>query len=235
MFDCYLADSTLRPTMFSFLEGAFRELQQQQQQQPQPQQQKADGPAAIAEQLRKSVLKNISAVVTTDSGLAAKLVIDHFSRDHHTVLKHLEAQPELQFQYLKAMVARENELSKDQRSAVDAAPTTSSAAAGNPAMAVLQQQQQMQQQSAVNADIHEMYLRLMCRYAPQEVYHYLTAHSDYNIEHMLALCRQYKIASGEAYLLERTGLRLFCLLLSRVGCNSTVMFSAQAMFMVRWP
>eukprot|EP01102_Stenamoeba_stenopodia_P007852 TRINITY_DN2219_c0_g1_i1.p1 TRINITY_DN2219_c0_g1~~TRINITY_DN2219_c0_g1_i1.p1 ORF type:complete len:407 (-),score=89.34 TRINITY_DN2219_c0_g1_i1:42-1262(-) len=57
----------------------------------------------------------------------------------------------------------------------------------------------------ITGGIQEVYIKLMCEYAPERVYRYLVSNEDYRLDYCLQLVQSYNIADATAYLLERTG------------------------------
>ncbi|OQR91809.1 vacuolar protein sorting-associated protein 8 [Achlya hypogyna] len=60
-------------------------------------------------------------------------------------------------------------------------------------------------QMAEDPAVQERFIRLLCEFAPAQVFPYLAGHDSYKVETCLKLCKEFKITDAEAYLLERTG------------------------------
>jgi hypothetical protein len=65
------------------------------------------------------------------------------------------------------------------------------------------------EQSGLQFDhgLHELYIKLLCRFSPEDVYSHLSTHHEYNIDKVLKMCQDAKVNDATAYLLERTGER----------------------------
>jgi hypothetical protein len=57
----------------------------------------------------------------------------------------------------------------------------------------------------ITSEMSELYIKLMCKFAPESVYKYLASHDDYPLDSCLKLCKEANITDATAYLLERTG------------------------------
>ncbi len=55
------------------------------------------------------------------------------------------------------------------------------------------------------AETQEIYIKLMCRFAPDKVYNYLLSQDNYPLDSCLQYCKQAGIVDATTYLLERTG------------------------------
>ena len=58
---------------------------------------------------------------------------------------------------------------------------------------------------AIPEEVQKIYIKLMCQFEKEKVYHYLTGTESYPLGECLQLCRRYNVSDAEAYLLERTG------------------------------
>lgn len=45
--------------------------------------------------------------------------------------------------------------------------------------------------------LRHQYLSLLCQFSPDEVRPYLMSHTDYHLDHALAVCRQWELVSNE--------------------------------------
>lgn len=53
--------------------------------------------------------------------------------------------------------------------------------------------------------VQERFIRLLCEFEPENLFHYLETHDTYRLDTALKLCRDFGITNAEAFLLERTG------------------------------
>ena len=65
----------------------------------------AGGHTATLQQLRSAVLDRLPDLVRADPLMTAKVIVQHFSRDNDKVIAALDSVPELQYQYLRAIMA----------------------------------------------------------------------------------------------------------------------------------
>jgi hypothetical protein len=54
-------------------------------------------------------------------------------------------------------------------------------------------------------DLHELYVRLLCEFRPEDVYLYLAKTDKYRLGYCLELCQRHNVIDATAYLLERMG------------------------------
>jgi hypothetical protein len=136
---------------------------------------------ADKEALRAAVVQKLKDLVAVDAGLAAKLILRNFQKDHAKILSSLDSHPQLQFAYLHAV------LNKEQQK-------------------ILGMNEVMEQSGVVvTPELQELYIRLMTKFQPGRVYSYLKEHDNYPLDSCLRLCREANIVDATAYLLERTG------------------------------
>ena len=116
-----------------------------------------------------------------DAAGAAALVCGHFPRDVSRALQSLAPTPKLQFAFLDALMATADE-------AVVSGGRDASRTFVN-----------------VGDDERSLYVHLLCDFAPDRVYDYLTSHDGYDRDECLDLCRARGIPDATALLLEETG------------------------------
>ena len=207
------ASSTPAPTedgsLFDFICSAIAEAQAQGQQ------------PTLAE-LRKAILNRLPDLVRTDPTLTAKIIVQHFSKDNDRVINALDSFPELQYAYLRAIMAGTQD-GPDHSSGTAPSSTASSPplspggggslflSTGGYGSALAETSQSSMSDLLERAGLtfsprmHEAYVNLLCQYDQHAVLPHLTSHHDYNIEAVLRLCQERGIDDASAYLLERTG------------------------------
>ena len=99
-----------------------------------------------------------------DAAGAAALVCGHFPRDVSRALQSLAPTPKLQFAFLDALMATADDAVSGGR---DASRTFVN----------------------VGDDERSLYVHLLCDFAPDRVYDYLTSHDGYDRDECLDLCR----------------------------------------------
>ena len=185
---------------------------------------------ASLQQLRSAVLDRLPDLVRADPVLTAKVVVQHFSRENDKVLAALDGVPELQYQYLRAIMAGAAETLEEQQQQkaggglVKSASSLSASAPASPSSSgslflsgsgfgsalsetVQSSMSDLLQRAGLTFTprMHEQYVRLLCQFDPSAVLPHLELSMDYSIEAVLRLCQEKGIDDASAYLLERTG------------------------------
>ena len=205
------SSSTPAPTddgsIFDYICSAIAEAQAHNQQ------------STLAE-LRKAVLNRLPDLVRTDPTITAKIIVQHFSKDNDRVVNALDNHAELQFAYLKAIMAGTQETAEHSGTAPSStassppqSPTGGSLflSTGGYGSALAETTQSSMSDLLERAGLtfsprmHEAYVKLLCQFDQHAVLPHLTSHHDYNIESVLRLCQERGIDDASAYLLERTG------------------------------
>jgi len=183
---CYLADPDpdFRRKVFEFLTGVVAHVYN------------IVGPGLDGNdpmsEFKQTILNEMPGLFALDKMSFLRFSAPLFSGDTKVVLDSLEASgnQELQFRYLHAIVTGETMPTGGQDPLMD-----------------------MQATSTLNAMPVELstqdmllYVRLMAKYRPSEVYQYVTRHDSYPLDECLRICQQdRKLMDATAYLLERTG------------------------------
>ena len=189
-------------------------------------------------ELRKAILARLPDLVRTDPVLTAKIVVQHFSKDNDRVIASLDATPELQYAYLRAIMAGAQEAIEGggtaPSSSTSSPPQSPSSggsvflSTGGYGSALAETNQSSMSDLLEKAGLtfspmmHEAYVKLLCAFDQQAVLPHLTAYHDYNIEAVLRLVQQHDIDDASAYLLERTGDVLGALELMLKGVDKKV-------------
>lgn len=145
-------------------------------------------PKEMRKLVRTAALQRLPDLVQACPDLSARLIITCFATDNDRVVKALEKYPDLQFQYLRSIMRGRLESTTDRvGEEIDLSELM------------------VQHGLRLSPELHELYIGLLCRFAPKEVYSHLNSNTTYHIDNILRLCQQYGINDATAYLLERTG------------------------------
>ncbi|XP_013387109.1 vacuolar protein sorting-associated protein 8 homolog isoform X2 [Lingula anatina] len=128
--------------------------------------------------VQSEALSHLEELVSIDSKKTAQMVLLGFSTPLEEILKQLEPDKKLLYEFLKGVI----EYKESSGSAIHS-------------------DRQVQLEPAV----HEQYIELMCQYQPTAVYSYIKAAEGYRLEETLELCRKYKVSDATAFLLEKKG------------------------------
>lgn len=93
---------------------------------------------------------NLKGIMSLNSQATSKLIMQCFTQQHQTVIDSLSPFPELQYQYLKALLGESK--SKD----------------------ILEKSG-----FKVTSELNELFVALMCSFEPQAVYKFLCYHENY--------------------------------------------------------
>jgi hypothetical protein len=139
--------------------------------------------------VKNTTLANIQELILIDSVQTSSLVIQCFNEQHATVLKALEAFPQVQYNYLKAILSNKEKSNNNNN--------TSNATSNESAM--------YSNNAAITSDVLVLYIKLLAKYNPENVYFYLVSHDNYPLDSCLKICQDAKLTEATIYLLERTG------------------------------
>ncbi|XP_052234778.1 vacuolar protein sorting-associated protein 8 homolog isoform X2 [Dreissena polymorpha] len=128
--------------------------------------------------VQTEALKHLQELVSIDSKQAAKMVVSHLTVELKDVVKQLQGDERVLFQFLQGVM-----LYRD-----------ASGSAINP-----------ESQVQVEAAIFELYIDLLCRYRPADVYTFIKVNDGYRLEQTLDICRKHSLSEATAYLLEKAG------------------------------
>jgi hypothetical protein len=180
--ESYLCSEVRRKNVFQFI----RTMMDSNKDDPSSQQRRAI--------IKQAMLDNLTVLVDIDSEACSSMIIETFTQEQELVLSKLEQHRELQFKYLRSVMSVSAQMGElmDKSSTSGSNPSIPSNINSN-----------ISNQSGVTQAMHEKYIQLMCEYAPQDVFKYLTLHTEYRLDVCLAYCQQYDIIDATAYLLER--------------------------------
>lgn len=133
----------------------------------------------------EAIMVRLPQLLQTSSGLCARLIVETLSGYHDRVLRDLSAEPELQFSYLDALIRGGD----------------SSGSTSLPSMNELLATAGL----TLSWHLQHLYISLLCRFSPDDVYSHVSRHQDYQIDEILQMCQDHDILDASAYLLERTG------------------------------
>ncbi|PRP85754.1 vacuolar protein sorting-associated protein 8 [Planoprotostelium fungivorum] len=126
---------------------------------------------------KKAVVRSLNGLITLDGSDSSKLIIEFFSEQTDSILIALDAHPHVQYLFLKSIVE------------------------GNKSMNQLLEKHG----STITPNMQARYVQLMCQYAPQQVYAYLSSHDNYPLDKCLQIVEKAGIVPAIVYLFERTG------------------------------
>ncbi|KAK2188200.1 hypothetical protein NP493_140g01015 [Ridgeia piscesae] len=127
------------------------------------------------EKVRNEVITNIHTLVTISSSKTAQLLLSCFCDCLRVIVKKLEPEPELLYKLLRAIF----ECREDEGGATE--------------------------HTDIVADVHELYVELMCKVDADKVAGYIIRTEGYRIEETLEICRRYDVSEATAFLLEKLG------------------------------
>jgi len=172
------------------------------------------GHAPAAATLRSATLQRLPELVKADSDRTARLILHDFTADHDRVVNALNAFPQLQFQYLSAIMNGRSATESTATSSVDTSTHAharlvgdglSVISSGRLATDVSMSELVARSGLKLVGRVHELYIRLLCQFQPHDVLPHLSTHADYDIDRVLKLCQEYHVDDASAFLLERTG------------------------------
>jgi hypothetical protein len=176
--------------------------------------------AAARARFGEALQRHVAALIELDSEATASLLVRRLPEQQLAVLRALEARPELQFAFLRAAFAAQERARlaalRSGAAALGAASPVHAAAlarlddgAGGPAARRQQQSSssQKQQQQLDRPEVVDLYIRLLCRFAPPEVLPFLQGGGtqSYDVRAAITHCAAAGVADAEAYLHERLG------------------------------
>jgi hypothetical protein len=141
-------------------------------------------PSVSAQQrdnINQQFVDHISEIIQIDPNQTVSTIVRYFYGQIHEIVSSLESFPQIQLQYLSSLI----ETSRN--------PTDLSEESKNALIA------------AIDSEVVEKYISLLCRYKRNEVYTYLVSTQNYNLEKIMLMVKNHKIYDAAAYLLERTG------------------------------
>jgi hypothetical protein len=129
-------------------------------------------------EMQETVLKRVDRLVMVDEVETGKLLLDCFPINFRAVLGVLSLHEKVQYVYLSGLIAQIDPSGVNvSGSGIDSLPD----------------------------DVHESYIRLLCKFSPKRVYNYLSRNENYRLDICLDVCREFKIHEAVAYLRERMG------------------------------
>eukprot|EP00475_Leptophrys_vorax_P008159 TRINITY_DN15245_c1_g1_i1.p1 TRINITY_DN15245_c1_g1~~TRINITY_DN15245_c1_g1_i1.p1 ORF type:complete len:688 (-),score=162.06 TRINITY_DN15245_c1_g1_i1:1097-3139(-) len=130
----------------------------------------------IKSECRREFLSNFKFFVDLDLQASARMVSRYFPADAETLVSKLDSFPESQFMFLRSLLVLST--------------------AGESELSFT---------SEKNRKLHEKYISMLCKFAPQEVYSHLVENENYELTTVMQLCKVLNIRDAFAFLLERTG------------------------------
>ncbi|KAL3213300.1 hypothetical protein MRX96_035534 [Rhipicephalus microplus] len=128
--------------------------------------------------LEDQLVNSLEALMKVDSRATSQLMLQHLAHRVDDIMRHLEGQPKVLYQFLKG-VWNSREASSLTQSAKDT--------------------------DSMTAAVQEQYTELMCQFEPDAVAPFLVSAEGYRIEETLEICRRHNVLDATAYLLEKTG------------------------------
>jgi hypothetical protein len=122
------------------------------------------------------VCQQVVQLIRLDPGATAALLLQHMPEQQVPVLLSLQASPELQFHFLRAAM-QQNQLASRQSASVSAAPAAP-AVAGAGVESLLER-----------PEVAILYVKLLARFEPSAVLHFLQSHHSYNVAEAIQVCR----------------------------------------------
>lgn len=114
--------------------------------------------------VKSTTLAHLPQLIAADSPATSKLIVEVFTTEHDRILRELGTYPKLQYTYLRGLL--------------DSLHSDSELLA--------------KRGIRITPDLHELYVRLMCTYSPESIYHYLMTHDNYPLDACLRVCQQFK-------------------------------------------
>ncbi|XP_052813444.1 vacuolar protein sorting-associated protein 8 homolog isoform X3 [Mya arenaria] len=128
--------------------------------------------------IQAEALNHIEELVSIDSKQAAQMVFNNLAVSLADVVKQLKSEETVLFEFLQGVMA----FSLTSGSAINT-----------------------DKQIQVEASIFELYIDLMCKFRPNDVYNFIKPNEGYRLEQTLAICRKHNLAEPTAFLLEKAG------------------------------
>ena len=151
--------------------------------------------------LKLATIMRLPKLVETDPDRTARLIVESFADENERVLEVLQDYPKLQYRYLRSIMTSKRKDHSHHNNHQRPGSSPHHVDEHGASMAELLERSDMK----LTSKMHEVFIELLCQFDPQYVYTHLKAHHDYNIDHILTMCRKYKINDASSYLLERTG------------------------------
>lgn len=135
--------------------------------------------------VKKTTMNSLEQLIEVDGESASMLIIEHFAGEQYEKLVHeLDSYPKLQYKMLRGIVTAQHNA------------TGSSAAA---------RWENILQDFRMTGELTEIYVKLLCKFAPEDVYPFLVKASDVDYVRVLEIVEPYNIEDANMFLLERTG------------------------------
>ncbi|XP_070185455.1 vacuolar protein sorting-associated protein 8 homolog isoform X3 [Littorina saxatilis] len=128
--------------------------------------------------LQEEALKHLEDLVSIDCKQAATTVMASLQGSLRTVIAKLKDKENVLFEFLQGIMAYRE----------------ASGSALHP-----------EKQITLDPDVVELYIDLMCRFRPGDVYNFIKMNEGYRLEETLQICRKHKVSEATAYLLEKAG------------------------------
>lgn len=128
--------------------------------------------------LEDQLVNSLEALMKVDSRATSQLMLQYLAHRVDDIMRHLEGQPKVLYQFLKGVWT-----SREASSLTQSAKDTDS----------------------MTAAVQEQYTELMCQFEPDAVAPFLVSAEGYRIEETLEICRRHNVLDATAYLLEKTG------------------------------
>ncbi|XP_064646589.1 vacuolar protein sorting-associated protein 8 homolog isoform X2 [Lineus longissimus] len=128
--------------------------------------------------VRKEALLHLEELILIDSKKTAQLVLIGFSRDLVDIVKKLENNTQVTYEFLKGVFEYRE--------------TTGSAIYTD-------------RQITIEPQIHEKYIELMCQFHPSNVYNYIKGADGYRLPETLLISKRHRVPDATAFLLEKSG------------------------------
>ncbi|XP_069107470.1 vacuolar protein sorting-associated protein 8 homolog isoform X1 [Argopecten irradians] len=130
------------------------------------------------EDVRQEAMAHLQELVAIDCKQAAQVVITALSSNLSAVVKELNTNPAVLFEFLQGVMSYRDSMGS-----------------------AIHQERQV----VVEPHIFELYIDLMAQYRPNDVYSYIKLNEGYRLEQTLEICRKHKLSNATAYLLEKAG------------------------------
>lgn len=114
--------------------------------------------------VKSTTLAHLPQLIAADSPATSKLIVEVFTTEHDRILRELGTYPKLQYTYLKGLL--------------DSLYSESAELLAKRGI-------------RITPDLHELYVRLMCTFSPESIYHYLMTHDNYPLDACLRVCQQF--------------------------------------------
>lgn len=114
--------------------------------------------------VKSTTLAHLPQLIAADSPATSKLIIEVFTTEHERILRELGTYPKLQYTYLKGLFD----------------------SLGSDSAEIL-----AKRGIRITPELQELYVRLMCTFSPESIYHYLMTHDNYPLDACLRVCQQF--------------------------------------------